>query len=146
MFRRLSVACFASLVLAACGSSNAAPDTTPTPAPATAPAPAPAPASSELQPLSHYLADAVSIKVWSMSSETGKKLETTLGADATKAWLAKLDLGQKADGPLVRCPSDTLYELFDAGGKALGSVGFCQDAARFDGPDGKFGGIKASRL
>jgi hypothetical protein len=35
--------------------------------------------------------------------------------------------------------------LSDAAGKLLGTIGFCQDSARFDAPDGTFGGIKATR-
>lgn len=118
------------------------------PPPATeAPArPEEAPAAVAQKPLREYLAAATSAKVSSVEIAAGgarKKLLKELDAAATTAYLAKVGLDQTASGPVVKCPSDTVVELADAGGKALGSIGYCGTAARFDAPDGTFGGISA---
>lgn len=120
----------------------------PSPPPATeAPArPEERPAAATQKPLREYLAAATSAKVSSVELAAGgasKKLIKELDAAATAAYLAKVGLDQAATGPVVRCPSDTLVELADASGKALGTIGYCGTAARFDAPDGTFGGISA---
>ncbi len=129
--------------------SAPAPSAEPAGPPPTTEAPArpdepPAPAAQK--PLREYLATATSAKVSSVELAAGgarKKLLKELDTAATAAYLAKVGLDQTASGPVVKCPSDTLVELADAGGKALGTIGYCGTAARFDAPDGTFGGISA---
>lgn len=125
---------------------------TPSPAPSTPPAteaparPEEGSAATTQKPLREYLATAASAKVQSVELAAGgasKKLLKELDAAATTAYLAKVGLDQAATGPVVKCPSDTLVELADASGKALGTIGYCGTAARFDAPDGTFGGISA---
>jgi len=105
--------------------------------------------TKEKRPLSTYLTGAVTASISRMVPDPSGGFTTTapstLDERATKAFLSTLDLSQKADGPLVRCPSDTHVEFRDAGGKALGTIGFCGPAARFDAPDGSIGGRRASR-
>jgi hypothetical protein len=67
-----------------------------------------------------------------------------LDAGQTKSYLARLDLAQRFDGPVVKCPSNAVLELTDAGGTVLGKIGFCHGHARFDAPDGTFSGIQAA--
>lgn len=104
-------------------------------------------AEAKRKPLREYLSAATSAKVLRLESNpaggASKKLLKELDAAATAAYLAKVGLDQAATGPLVRCPSDTLVELADASGNALGTIGYCGTAARFDAPDGTFGGISA---
>lgn len=125
---------------------TAAPDVAPPP---TAPPARPdeSPAAGSVKPLREYLSAATSAKVLRVELDPAggarKTLVKELDAAATSAYLAKVGLEQAATGPLVKCPSDTLVELADASGKALGTIGFCGTAARFDAPDGSFGGITA---
>ena len=119
--------------------------TAPDPAP-TAPAPtAPAPAG---KPLSVHLASADTATVFAVKIQPGgaEKTKTrSLDATATKAYLAGLDLAQLADGPVAKCPSDTVVEFADASGALVGTLGFCGDqAASFTGADGTMGGVRAS--
>lgn len=113
------------------------------------PATASAEPEKEKQPLSAYLSGAVAVVVSSvtLNPSGGATVKETQKLDekATKAFLAKLDLTQKADGGVVRCPDDTIVAFRDAAGKALGSIGFCGDAARFAVPGGVAGGIKATK-
>jgi hypothetical protein len=122
-----------------------APTPTPTPAPS---APAEEPAAPAKKPIGDYLGAATKATVYSIKLGAGgaKKTQTNvLDAAATKAYLASLDLAQLADGPVVRCPDDTLVELADAGGALLGTIGFCKGNASFALPDGtRRGGIRAS--
>jgi type IV secretory pathway VirB10-like protein len=100
------------------------------------------------QPLSHYLSAAVTAKVYAIKLASGggqKTLTKDLDAAATKAYLGSLDLSQHADGPVAKCPSDTLVELADGKGEIVGTIGFCQGKApTFGGPDGTSGGIRAA--
>ncbi|MEZ4402902.1 MAG: hypothetical protein R3B06_22970 [Kofleriaceae bacterium] len=114
------------------------------PAEPVAPTAAPTP-----KPLSHYLASAATAQVFAIKLKPGggadKTVIKTLDAAATKAYLAGLDLSQLADGPLARCPSDTVVEFADASGAPLGTIGFCQaQAASFSATDGTTGGIRAT--
>ena len=101
------------------------------------------------KPLSHYLATATRVKVHQLNINAaggGEKLLTkTLSAKETKDYLGRLDLNQRADGPLVRCPPTETHAFEDAAGTALGSISFCGEHARFDAPDKSFGGIHASK-
>jgi type IV secretory pathway VirB10-like protein len=130
------------------GATEAAPS-----APAAAPQPSAPPAGEPEaaapagEPLSHYLGAAVAATVYQVKLGSGaeKTKLKTLDEAATKAYLASLDLSQRANGPLAKCPSDLVVELADAAGTALGTIGFCQGkAASFSGPDGTRGGITAS--
>lgn len=110
------------------------------------------PASASAQrppPLSTYLDSAVAATVFEVkpgsSSAFEKKEVRKLDAKETKEFLARVGLAQRADGGLVKCPDDLLIELTDAGGTLLGTIGYCKDHARFNSPDGQFGGIKAPR-
>jgi hypothetical protein len=97
------------------------------------------------KPLRAYLATARRAKVFAHRVET-----ETLDERKTQAYLRELDLDQVADGPLVRCPSNREIRFEDASGKPLGTIGICdypwagakEVAARFDAPDGTFGGIR----
>lgn len=120
----------------------------PTAPPARPDSEAAAPTSgATVEPLSRYLANATSAQVFQIKlggSGASKTLQKTLTEAETKAYLAKVGLDQRADGPVVRCPNDKEVQLADATGKPLGTLGFCGEAARFDAPDGTFGGIKAA--
>lgn len=99
--------------------------------------------------LSRYLSAATSATVVTITPDpnggaTTKEL-SKLDEKATRAYLGKVDLNQTASGGLVRCPDDVVMKFLDANGKELGSFGFCGEHARFDPPDGTFGGIKAPR-
>jgi hypothetical protein len=103
------------------------------------------------KPLAHHLDTAVAATVVAVNFNTGgggaEKTKTqVLDESATKAYLGRLDLSQLPNGPVAKCPSDTLVELADGGGKLLGTIGFCQGkAALLIGPDGMtIGGIRAS--
>ncbi|APR82098.1 Hypothetical protein A7982_07447 [Minicystis rosea] len=132
--------------LAACESSNTA---RPEPASAVSAAVSAAQvtpsATAGKRTLRDYLAGAVSARV--LERQTGStSIELvptrTLGEAEVKAKLASINLDQVPDGPLVRCPSTTVYELADKDGRALGAIGYCGNAARFDAPDGTRGGIR----
>lgn len=129
-----------SASLLACSKSDNAKLEPPSAAPA-------APEAAARKPLSAYLDDAVAAKVFEMKPGTGDGMTKTevrqLDEQQTKAYLARVGLAQRADGGLVKCPSDTTVELANAAGKLLGTIGYCKDHARFDAPDGTFGGIKA---
>lgn len=104
-----------------------------------------APSSKPLQPLRHYLEKAVRAKVSEMQHDhTGraKMVEAApLGEREVKEELAKLDLDQLPNGPLVKCPSTRVFHFEDKEGRPLGSIGYCEGHARFDAP-GVMGGIK----
>jgi hypothetical protein len=108
-----------------------------------------APADTAKPPLSKYLDAAVAAKLFEVKLDPSgpvKKAEVKqLGEKETKDYLARIGLAQRADGPVVKCPNDAELVLSDASGKVLGTIGFCQDHARFDAPDGTFGGINATR-
>ena len=114
----------------------------------TAPAPTAA-AATDSTSLGAYLNAAASAKLFEIKMDASGPVKRTelkqLDEKATRDYLARLDLAQHADGPVVRCPDDTELELLDAGGKLLGTIGFCQDHARLRVPGGKSGGIKATR-
>jgi hypothetical protein len=110
-----------------------------------------APADPTGKPLAHYLDAAVAATVFAVKLQSGdggaeKTMTKVMDEPATKAYLGRLDLSQRADGPVAKCPSDTIVELADGGGRLLGTIGFCQgQAAAFGGPDGTtIGGIRAS--
>jgi len=133
---------FALLALAAC--SNQAPEGKP----ATA---TPSPSGSAAdpgppKPLRTYLQGAAKGRLRSFPNEGGRPNMTQkpLNEADVKAFLAQLDLDQLPNGPLVRCPSDKVIQFQDKDGKELGSISWCQGAARFDGPNGLMGGIKAA--
>lgn len=122
---------------------------------AVAPSPTPAPAAETeasavpaQKPIGDYLGTAAKTTVYSVKLGGGgaEKTQTNvLDEAATKAYLGTLDLAQRADGPVVKCPNDTLVELADTGGAVLGTIGFCQGKAAFLLPDGTtLGGIRAS--
>lgn len=149
------------VLFAACSKTErATPNPTPAPAPAPAapaaaapPAPtpgAPAEPAADKPPLSTYLSTAAAGTLYEikLKPEGGvdKHELKRLDEAATKQYLERIGLAQRADGPVVKCPNDAVLELADAAGKPLGSIGFCQDNARFDAPDGTFGGIQATRL
>ncbi|MGA9525521.1 MAG: hypothetical protein WBV82_28940 [Myxococcaceae bacterium] len=117
--------------------------------PAAMAAPDPSEAAQSKKPLSHYLAQAVRVKVHEMKMNPAggsrKVLTRTLSEDETRAYLGRIDLNQLADGPLVRCPSTESLDFEDATGTLLGSISFCNEHARFDAPDKSFGGIKAPK-
>lgn len=125
----------------------AAPSPTPAPTPAPAPADTEAP-SAPKKPIGDYLGAAAKTTVYSVklgASGAEKTQTNVLDEAATKAYLGTLDLTQLADGPLVKCPNDTIVELADAGGALLGTIGLCQGNASFILPDGTpRGGIRAS--
>ncbi len=135
--------------------SAAPPAAAPAAAAPAAPAPTPpppAPAADVVaapgKPLSDHLGAAVAATVYAIKVQPGGAEKTkTQGLDeaATKAYLGRLDLAQRADGPVAKCPDDTVVEFTDAGGTLLGTIGFCgPTAARFTGADGKTGGIRAT--
>ena len=98
-------------------------------------------------PLSTYVDGAVAAKLFAFapdaSGRMSKREVKQFDRAETKRYLARLDLAQRLDGAIVKCPSDSALELADASGKPLGTIGFCQGHARFDAPDGRFGGITA---
>jgi hypothetical protein len=122
---------------------------------AVAPSPTPAPAAeteaaaeTARKPIGDYIGAAVKTTVYAVklgASGAEKTQTNVLDEAATKAYLGTLDLTQRADGPVAKCPSDTLVELADAGGALLGTIGLCQGKAAFTLPDGTTpGGIRAS--
>lgn len=125
-----------------------APPPTAPPPPTEPPAHEPGAEVPAKQPLSHYLSAAVAAKVYTITFAAGapqKTLTKDMDAAATKAYLGSLDLSQHADGPVAKCPSDTLVELADGKGELVGTIGFCQGKApTFGGPDGTSGGIRAT--
>lgn len=139
----LTMLAMSSLVVLGCSKakdSGGAPSAAP---PAAAPA-----AAAPGKPLSDHLGAAVAATVYAIKVQPGGAEKTkTQGLDeaATKAYLGRLDLAQRADGPVAKCPDDTVVEFTDAGGTLLGTIGFCgATAARFTGADGKTGGIRAT--
>ena len=107
--------------------------------------PPPAAPVKEMQALSTYLAPAVAATFFTRDTDLAMKETKKLDEKATKAYLSKLDLTQTGTGGLVKCPNDSELKLFDAAAKLVGTIGFCQNNARFDAPDGAFGGINAQR-
>ncbi len=106
-------------------------------------------APTDKKPLSDYLGAAVSATVYEVklgASGAEKTKTAALDEAATKAYLGGLDLAQRADGPVPRCPSDKLVELADAKGEVLATLGFCEGkAAVFILPGGNtVGGINAT--
>ncbi len=106
-------------------------------------------APTDKKPLSDYLGAAVSATVYEVklgASGAEKTKTAALDEAATKAYLGGLDLAQRADGPVPRCPSDKLVELADAKGEVLATIGFCEGkAATFILPGGNtVGGINAA--
>jgi hypothetical protein len=132
--------------LAACESSTSA--ARPEPASAASAAATTAtgtPTAAAKRTLRDYLGGAVSARVLELQTSSMRfelVPSRTLDEREVKAKLASLDLDQRPDGPLVRCPSNTVYEFADAAGHPLGSIGYCGSAARFDAPDGTMGGIR----
>ncbi len=155
-----------SLLLLGCSkakdSAATAPEAQGTPAAApteAAPSPTPAPPAvteepaateaTEKKPLGDYISAAAKTTVYAvkLGSAGAERTQTNaLDEAATKAYLGTLDLAQHADGPVPKCPSDTMVQLADTGDAVLGTIGFCQGkAAVFILPDGKtLGGIRAS--
>lgn len=116
---------------------------------ATAPTGSGAAAATDKKPLSDYLGAAVSATVYEVKLGAGgaeKTKTAALDEAATKAYLGGLDLAQRADGPVPKCPSDKLVELADAKGEVLATIGFCEGkAATFILPGGNtVGGINAT--
>ncbi|HVK87470.1 MAG TPA: hypothetical protein VM513_25310 [Kofleriaceae bacterium] len=144
-----SIKGFVLSLLLACTKTEKAPSAGSATATTPAPTAATAPAETAKPPLSSYLDTAVAAKLFEIKLDPSgpvKKSETKqLGEKETKDYLARIGLAQRADGPVVRCPNDAELVLSDASGKVLGTIGFCQDHARFDAPDGTFGGINATR-
>ena len=151
----LTMLAMSSLVALGCSKAD---DSARAPAaapPPVAPAPTPIPsapaadvAAAPGKPLSDHLGAAVAATVFAVKVQPGGAEKTkTQGLDeaATKAYLGRLDLAQRADGPVAKCPDDTVVEFTDAGGALIGTIGFCgATAARFTGADGKTGGIRAT--
>ena len=106
-------------------------------------------APTDKKPLSDYLGAAVSATVYEVKLGAGgaeKTKTAALDEAATKAYLGGLDLAQRANGPVPKCPSDKLVELADAKGEVLATIGFCEGkAAVFILPGGgTVGGINAT--
>ncbi len=141
-----------SIVSPACSGANQARPGVPSSAkqPAAMAAPASSEAAQSTKPLLHYLAQAVRLKVHELKMNpaggSGRVLTRTLSEIETRAYIARLDLNQFADGPLVRCPSTESLDFEDAAGTPLGSISFCGEHARFDAPDETSGGIEAPKL
>lgn len=128
---------------------SAAGSAAPTGSGAAAPTDNGAAAPTDKKPLSDYLGAAVSATVYEVklgASGAEKTKTAALDEAATKAYLGGLDLAQRADGPVPRCPSDKLVELADAKGEVLATIGFCEGkAATFILPGGNtVGGINAA--
>jgi hypothetical protein len=123
----------------ACSKSETAKPEPPSASPA-------APEATRPKPLSAYLDGAVAAKVFAMQPGAGDGVKKTeveqLDETQTKDYLARVGLAQRADAGLVKCPGDTAVELTNAAGTLLGTIGYCKEHARFDAPDGTFGGIK----
>ena len=104
-------------------------------------------AAQQKPPLSTYLDGAVVAQVFELKSGSRNGIEKKevrkLDGKATKEYLARVGLAQRADGALVKCPNDLQVELSNAAGMLLGTIGYCKGHARFDAPDGSFGGINA---
>lgn len=122
---------------------------TPSPTPAASEATAPTGSNPQAgKRLRDHLARAAEAKVNRVvlgASGAGRELLRQLDAAGTAEYLTKVGLDQTYDGPVVRCPNDLEVVLSDASGTLLGVIGYCGDNARFDLPDGTFGGIKAPR-
>ncbi len=106
-------------------------------------------AAEQAQPLSAQLGAAVSAKVYAVAigaNGAERNVAATLDEAATKAYLGGLDLSQRADGPVAKCPSDKLVEFANAKGEVVGTIGFCEGkAASFILPNGvTVGGINAT--
>lgn len=96
--------------------------------------------------LGDYLVSATSANVYALNFETKERYHRmAFTPQRTRDYLARIELSQIADGPVVRCPSDLVVEFHDAAGRLLGTLGFCQEHARFDASDGTFGGVRAAR-
>jgi hypothetical protein len=146
MRRFLKIWLFSSLIV---GCKNSAPEPPAAVAPNAAAASSPATAGSAsggaaMAPLAQYLSRAVSATLYKLGRDTGgvatRSLVQTMSEADTKAYLARVNLDQSPNGPLVRCPDDKEIEFTDATGNSLGTIGFCGTHARFDKT---FGGITA---
>jgi hypothetical protein len=140
---RLLVTLLVALALSACSSSSPA-EKPATGAPPVAP-PVASGAPAAVQPLRAYLQGAVKgrMRVFNEGGKPGMT-QKQLGEAEVKEILGKIDLDQLPTGALVRCPSDKVIQFQDKDAKELGSIGWCGTAARFDGPNGVMGGIKAA--
>ena len=121
-------------------------DESETPAPAE---PAGTASTAQQRTLGDFLSGAERVEIRRI--QAGGAMSVTEVFDATKTahFLGTLNLAQTPNGPVVRCPSTTVYKVLGPNGQSLGEIGLCESgtelAATFDAPDGTFGGIDPPR-